>query len=81
MAALAQDWRTRDRGLGSTRAGLWHPWQEAEILAAVAEHVQRMDNATLKRLTRNSALPGVRDYVALFRFLATFRDFADVCLV
>jgi hypothetical protein len=38
LAALAQEWRTRGSGVGTTWAGLWHPTQQPEILAAVAEH-------------------------------------------
>src|SRR6266508_1904969 len=69
LAALAQEWRTRDGGLGATWAGLWHPTQQSDILAAVAQHAQRMDDVTLKRLARLGALPGVRDYSLLWALL------------
>jgi hypothetical protein len=71
LAALAQEWRTRDSGLGTTWAGLWHPTQQSEILAAVAQHAQRMDAVTLTRLARRGALPGVRDYSLLWALLPT----------
>src|SRR5438128_1058479 len=69
LAALAQEWRTRGGGLGTTWAGLWHPTQQSDILAAVAQHAQRMDVVTLKRLARRGALPGVRDYSLLWALL------------
>jgi hypothetical protein len=71
VAALAQEWRTRDSGLGTTWAGLWHPTQQSEILTAVAQHAQRMDTMTLTRLARLGALPGVRDYSLLWALLLT----------
>jgi hypothetical protein len=71
LAALAQEWRTRGGGLGTTWAGLWHPTQQSEILAAVAQHAQRMDAVTLTRLARLGALPGVRDYSLLWALLPT----------
>jgi len=71
LAALAQEWRTRGGGLGTTWAGLWPSTQQSEILAAVAEHTQRVDNIILKRLARRSALPGVRDYSLLWALLPT----------
>src|SRR6266542_1844438 len=69
LAALAQEWRTRDSGLGTTWAGLWHPTQQSDILAAVAQHAQRMDAVTLKHWARLGALPGVRDYSLLWALL------------
>jgi hypothetical protein len=57
--------------LGTTWAGLWHPTQQAEILAVVAQYTQRMDGATLKRLARLGVLPGVRDYSLLWAVLPT----------
>jgi len=71
LAALAQEWRTRDGGLGATWAGLWHPTQQSDILTAVAQHAQRVDDVTLKRLARLGALPGVRDYSLLWALLST----------
>jgi len=59
LAALAQEWRTRGGGVGATWAGLWHPAQQSEILATVAEHAQRVDDMLLKRLARRGTLPGV----------------------
>jgi hypothetical protein len=55
--------------VGTTWAGLWHPTQQSEILAAVAEHAQRVDDILLKRLARRGALPGVRDYSLLWAIL------------
>jgi hypothetical protein len=69
LAALAQEWRTRGGGLGTTWAGLWHPTQQSDILAAVAEYAQRVNDATFKRLARRGALPGVRDYSLLWALL------------
>jgi hypothetical protein len=69
LAALAQEWRTRDGSLGTTWAGLWHPTAQSEILAAVAQHAQRVDDVILKRLARLGALPGVRDYSLLWALL------------
>jgi len=71
LAALAQEWRTRGSGLGTTWAGLWHPSQQSDILAAVTEHAQRVDDIILKRLARRGALPGVRDYSLLWALLVT----------
>ena len=71
LAALTQEWRTRGGGLGTTWAGLWHPTQQSEILTAVAEHTQRVDDIILKRLARRGALPGVRDYSLLWALLNT----------
>src|SRR6266511_1458662 len=71
LAALAQEWRTRGGGLGTTWAGLWHPTQQSEILAAVAERTKRVDDITLTRLARRGALPGVRDYSLLWALLPT----------
>jgi hypothetical protein len=71
LAALAQEWRMRGGGLGSTWAGLWHPTQQSDILTVVAQHAQRMDDVTLKRLARLGALPGVRDYSLLWALLPT----------
>src|SRR5690242_11541549 len=69
LAALAQEWRTRGSGLGTTWAGLWHPTQQSEILAAVSQHTQRVDDLILKRLARLGVLPGVRDYSLLWALL------------
>src|SRR6266508_4868277 len=71
LAALAQEWRTRDGGLGATWAGLWHPTQQSDILTAVAQHALRVDDVTLKRLARLGALPGVRHYSLLWALLST----------
>jgi hypothetical protein len=71
LAARAQEWRTRDTGLGTTWAGLWHPSHQDEILATIAQHAVRMDTMTLKRLARRGALPGVRDYSLLWAILPT----------
>jgi hypothetical protein len=69
LAALAQEWRTRDSGLGTTWAGLWHPTQQSDILTAITQHAQRVDDVTLPRLARLGALPGVRDYSLLWALL------------
>jgi hypothetical protein len=69
LASLAQEWRTRGSSLGTTWAGLWHPSQQCSILTAVAQHAQRMDDVTLKRLARLGALPVVRDYSLLWALL------------
>jgi hypothetical protein len=71
LAARAQEWRTRDTGLGTTWAGLWHPSHQDEILATIAQHAERMDTMTLGRLARLGALPGVRDYSLLWAILPT----------
>ncbi len=71
LAALAQEWRARGGGLGTTWAGLWHPTQQSDILATVAKHAQRVDDITLKRLARLGVLPGVRDYSLLWALLLT----------
>src|SRR6266540_3033119 len=71
LAALAQEWRTRGGGLGTTWAGLWHPTQQSDILTVVAQHAQHMDDVALKRLARLSILPGVRDYSLLWALLPT----------
>jgi hypothetical protein len=71
LAALAQEWRTRGGGVGTTWAGLWHPTQLSEILVAIVQHAQRVDDVTLKRLARRGALPGVRDYSLLWALLPT----------
>ena len=68
-AALAQEWRTRDSALGTTWAGLWQPTQQSDILAAVSQHAQRVDDVALKRLARLGVLPGVRDYSLLWALL------------
>jgi len=71
LAALAQEWRTRGAGVSTTWAGLWSPTHQSEILAAVAEHAQRVDDILLKHLARRGALPGVRDYSLLWALLIT----------
>jgi len=71
LAARAQEWRTRGSGAGTTWAGLWHPTQQSDILATIDQHAQRVDDATLKRLARRGALPGVRDYSLLWAILLT----------
>lgn len=68
-AALAQEWRTRDSALGTTWAGLWQPTQQSDILAAVSQHAQRVDDVALKRLACLGVLPGVRDYSLLWALL------------
>jgi len=71
LAALAQEWRTRGSGAGATWAGLWHPTQQSDTLAIIDQHAQQVDDATLKRLVRRGALPGVRDYSLLWAILPT----------
>src|SRR5437867_4979621 len=69
LAALAQEWRTRGGGFGTTWAGLWHPTQQSDILTAVAQHAQRVDEVIVKRLARFGVLSGVRDYSLLWALL------------
>lgn len=80
LATRADEWRTRDQGLGATWAGLWQPTLHDEIVAFVQQHTVTATDNTKREMRRMGALPGVRDYVPLIAILPFEEELDDSCV-